>query len=299
MKARKWTSIILVLLLLLTLAACGANSGGAAMDNYEAESGSASFGKEDPGSASTPLVEDRKLIRTLNIRAETEDLDALLESITQRVTQLGGYIQERNLHNGSAYAQHRYRSVSMVIRIPADQADNFVQQISGESNIVSSSETVQDVTLQYVDVESRIQALETERDRLLELLAQAESLDEILMIEQRLTEVRYSLESYASQMRTLENQISYATIHLNISEVQEYTPVAEETVWQRITGGFMDSLKGVGEGAVELMVWILANSPYLAVYGAVLFLITRIVRKHRKNRRVKKEEPKTEQKENE
>ena len=269
------------------------------MDNYEAESGSASFGKEDPGSASTPLVEDRKLIRTLNIRAETEDLDALLESITQRVTQLGGYIQERNLHNGSAYAQHRYRSVSMVIRIPADQADNFVQQISGESNIVSSSETVQDVTLQYVDIESRIQALETERNRLMELLAQAESLEEILMIEQRLTEVRYSLESYTSQMRTLENQISYATIHLNISEVQEYTPVAEETVWQRITGGFMDSLKGVGEGALEALIWVLANSPYLAVYGAVLFLITRIVRKHQKNRRVKKEEPKTEQKENE
>ena len=187
----------------------------------------------------------------------------------------------------------------MVIRIPADQADNFVQQISGESNIVSSSETVQDVTLQYVDTESRIQALETERDRLLELLEQAESLEDILKIEQRLTEVRYALESYTSQMRTLENQVTYATIHLNISEVQEYTPVAEETVWQRIAGGFMDSLKGVGDGAVELMIWILANSPYLAVYGAILFLITRIVRKRRNNRRAIKEEPKTEQKENE
>lgn len=298
MKVRRWTSIILVLLLLLSLTACGANSGGAAMDNYAPESGSASFGKEESGTTA-PLVEDRKLIRTLNIRAETEDLDALLETITQRVTELGGYIQERNLQNGSAYAQRRYRSVSMVIRIPADQADNFVQQISGESNIVSSSETVQDVTLQYVDVESRIQALETERDRLMELLEQAESLEDILMIEQRLTEVRYSLESYTSQMRTLENQISYATIHLNISEVQEYTPVAEKTVWQRITGGFKDSLEGIGDGAVELMIWVLANSPYLVLYGAVLFLVTRFLRKRRKNRRVKKETPKNEQQETE
>lgn len=297
MKVRKWTSIILVLLLLLSLTACGASNGGAVMDS-ESSSGSASFGKEETDSA-TPMAEDRKLIRTLNIRAETEDLDALLNSITQRVVELGGYIQEKNLHNGSAYSQHRYRSVSLVIRIPADQADNFVEQISGESNIVSSSETVEDVTLQYVDTKSRIQALETERDRLLELLEQAESLEDILKIEQRLTEVRYALESYTSQMRTLENQVNYATIHLNISEVQEYTPVAEETVWQRIAGGFMDSLEGVGEGAVDLLVWVLANSPYLVVYGGILFLAIRLIRKRRNRRKLPKEAPKTENKETE
>ena len=109
-------------------------------------------------------------------------------------------------------------------------------------------------------------------------------MSDLLEIEARLTEVRYELESAASQLRTYDNQIDYATIYLFIEEVQEYTPVAEKTVWQRITDGFVDSVKDLGTSLVDLFVWLVVASPFLLVYGGIatglFFLIRKIAKKH-------------------
>ena len=122
-----------------------------------------------------------------------------------------------------------------------------------------------------MDTESQVKALETEQARLMELLTQAQNLDEILQIEARLTDVRYELERYASYLRTLENQVSYATIHIYITEVTEYTPVVEEepTTWERIVRGFGRSLRNIGKLAKELFIVIIIISPYLLVLAVL------------------------------
>ena len=310
MKVRKILSALLVLLLLFGLTACGSAQSEAADNYYSMETAAAPAEKPasglvtdsstESGSAST-LPADRKLIRTIRMEAETEDLAALQEDLNARITELGGYVEGKNLYNGSNYAGYRRRSLNMTVRIPADRADAFVTQVGENSNIVSSSESIDDVTLQYVDTESRVKALETEQERLLDLLSQAENLEEILQIEDRLTHVRYELESYASQLRTLQNQVSYATVHLNITEVKEYTPVVEEepTMWQQITDGFTRSLRDIGEGAKSFVIWLLANSPYLLIWVLVIVAVTRLLRKRgkpiiRRKKPVKPPEDKTE-----
>lgn len=294
MKVRKIASVLLVLLLLLSCAACGSEAKSEAMDNasggyYEApqEGMDTELNTETGSTAALPA--DRKLIRTISIEAETEDLNALLDSLTARITQLGGYVEAKNLRNGSNYGGYIRRNLYLTARIPAEKADEFVTQVSENSNIVSSTETVDDVTLQYVDTESQVKALETEQERLIELLAQAETLEDILKIQDRLTDVRYELERYASYLRTLENQISYATINLTITEVKEYTPVmAEEpTMWQRITEGFSRSIKDIGEGVKEFFIWVIVNSPYLLIWGLVLTAVVLILRKHRAKKQKK------------
>ena len=119
--------------------------------------------------------------------------------------------------------------------------------------------------------------------RLLELLSQAETMSDLLEVEARLTDVRYELESVTSRLNVLKNQVSYSTVNLSIDEVVEYTPVEEETFWQRISGGFMDSLKGIGDGVVEVTVFVLANLPYLVLLAAcavaVIFLAKRTIRR--------------------
>ncbi len=292
MKVRKFASILLVLLLLLSVTACGGSK--AADINAEADmrvEAPAEAGKElgSSESVTTALPADRKLIRTISIDAETEDLSALLDSLTARVTQLGGYVEAKNLYNGSNYGGYIRRHLNLTVRIPADRADEFVTQVSENSNVVSSTETVDDVTLQYVDTESHIKALETEQERLIALLAQAETLEDILKIQDRLTDVRYELERYASYLRTLENKVSYATVNLSITEVKEYTPViAEEpTMWQRIVQGFSRSIRDIGEGMKEFFIWILVNSPYLLIWGAIGAGVLLVIRK----RRAKKNSP--------
>ena len=284
MKTRNLLALVLALVMAFTLTACGGSSmdSAAAEDYFEAPQEMANGSLKTESGSVAELPADRKLIRTFRIDAETEELDTLLTALDQKVTELGGYVENREVYNGSTYSSRRYRSANLTIRIPAENANGFVEHVSGVSNVVSSNESIDDVTLTYVDTEARVAALETEQARLMELMEKAETLSDLLEIESRLTDVRYELESYASQLKTLENQVSYAAVHLYISEVQEYTPVAEKTTWQRIAEGFVDSLEGIWDGAVELFVWVLANSPYLVLFGGIAAVAVVFLRKRKK-----------------
>ena len=301
MKVRRYFALMLALVLVFVLAGCGGSSSGsdkAAMEMApEAPRENGSMISDSSETVTMQLPENRKLIRTVRMEAETDNLDPLLKNLDSKIAELGGYVEGREVYNGSTYSQRRYRHADLTIRIPAENLDSFVAHVDGASNVVSSSENVEDVTLQYVDTESRVTALEVEQDRLLAMLEKAETMADLLEIESRLTDVRYELERVASQLKTLDNQVTYSTVYLYVTEVQEYTPVAEETLWQRITGEFSDSIEGVVEGAEDFLVWVLGNSPYLLIYGLVLTGLVVLTRKLRRKKIVKapkKEEEKPE-----
>ena len=290
MKVRKFLSALLALLLLLSLTACGSAKAPAENMAYDrAEMDMAPAATAAPGlttenkenGSTSSLPSDRKLIRTISMEAETEDLTVLSDTLTARIAALGGYVESKDLRNGSAYSGYYRRTLSMTVRIPTEKADEFVAQVSENSNIVSSTESIDDVTLTYVDTESHVKALETEQERLLALLAKTDNLKDILTLEERLTKVRFELERYASRLRALDNQVTYATIQLSVLEVKEYTPVVEEepTVWQRVSQGFTRSLKDIGEGFTNFFVWFTVNSPYLLIWGAILAVVLLILRK--------------------
>ena len=291
MKARKYLSLTLVLILVLgLLTACGGVSGNsAAMDMAMVESPAEQTESltSSASGGSTALPESRKWIITVDMYAETEDLDALLAALDEKISALGGYVEGQNIYNGSTYSSRRYRSADLTVRIPAADVDSFTEQVEGAANVVRKNKNLDDVTLSYVDTESRVTALQAEEARLLEFMEQAETMADLLEIEARLTNVRYELESYASQLRTYDNQIDYATIYLSIEEVQEYTPVAELTTWERITQGFTASLKGLGGGITDVFVWVLANSPYLAVAGIAAGAAALLFRRVRKRQAAK------------
>lgn len=255
---------------------------------YDMESAESEDGGLTGDTDSTVLPEGRKWIITVNMSAETEDLDALMEALNGKISGLGGYVEDQDSYNGSMYSSRRYRSASLTVRIPAERVDEFTEEMSGIANVVSTNLSREDITLSYVATESRVKALQTEEARLLELMEQAETMADLLEIESRLTDVRYELENRASQLRLYDNQVDYATIYLSIDEVQEYTPVEEPTVWERISGGFVSSVKGVGNGLLDLLVWVLAKSPYLVILGGVTVGVVVLVKK----RKVRKAEKK-------
>lgn len=230
--------------------------------------------------------QNQKLIRTIWLDAETEDLDTVLAQIDKRIAELEGYMEQREVNNGSAYSGRRYRNANLTIRIPADKLDGFIDQVSETTNITSTNETTENITLSYVATQSRITALETEQTRLLELLAQAESMDDLLKIESRLTEVRTELEKVSSQLRLYDNLVDYGTIHLNISEVYEYTVVEEpETVWERIGSGLKNSFSNLGDFLTELFIFLVVSFPYFAILGVAAACIVVPIRLRAKKKR--------------
>ena len=284
---KKMLSLFLCAVLLMSLTACGGSAKSEAMysagvrveeaaPEAPAMMADKAAGINSTSSDSTPLPENRKWIITMDMNVETDDLEVLMSGLEQKIQALGGYVEDQSIHNGSNYSARRYRNANITVRIPDEQVEQFTGDIAGMANVVSQNLRREDITLKYVATASRVTALETEEARLLELLAKAETMADLLEIEARLTDVRYELENYASQLRLYDNQVDYATVYLSISEVQEYTPVEEPTFFERIKNTFTDALKGLGDGIVNITVFLVGNSPYLLTFGVLVFVILKL-----------------------
>ena len=296
---KKYVSLTLAVLLVLSLlSGCGAssmaadkavpreeaaveapamNASGVTMDSISEEAGNSLADTE------------QKLIKTVRMDVETEDLEVLLPQINEKIGALGGYIEEQELYNGSSYSSYRNRSASLTIRIPAADLNSFVENIKGVSNVVTYNESTENVTLTYVATESRMKALEVEQERLLELLGKAENMADLLEIEARLTDVRYELENVTSQLRVLSNRVDYATIHLYISQVRVYTETEPQSVWQRIGSGFKENLHDIGEDMTDFFVWLVTYSPQLILWAIVIAVAVTVLKKKIAKRKAAKE----------
>lgn len=242
----------------------------------------------------------RKLITTMNVSAETEHFDELMANLEKQITEMGGYIESSDQWNGSLdYYGNRLndRSASLMVRIPAKKLDSFLSMVEASSNITNKSKSVEDVTLAYVDLESRKKALLTEEERLLELLEMAETVEDLISIEDKLANVRYELESMESQLRTYDNRIDYSTVYLDIREVTRLTPVEEPTTWGRIKNGFSENLYNLGEDIKDFFIGVVINIPYIVLWLVLLaigvligVLVVRYDRKKRKKRQALREQ---------
>ncbi len=99
--------------------------------------------------------------------------------------------------------------------------------------------------------------------------------------------MQYQIESMEAQLRTFDNKVDYSTVYLDVSEVQELTPVQEETLWERISGGFMEDLKGIGHGGLEILVWLAVHIPTILLWAIVIALFILWIRWYMKRSRQK------------
>lgn len=232
---------------------------------------------QEAAGAAASVAANRKLVKNVNLNVETEEFDRLIPNIEQKVEALGGYIENLNLYNGSAYYGGSGKSANLTVRIPRDELDSFVTEVAEMSNVVRREETVEDITLQYVDTESRKRALEIEQERLLALLETAGDLESIITLEARLSEIRYELQNMESQLRTYDNLVDYATITLSISEVTALTPIEEQTAWEKMSTGFMRSLSNIKKGLQNFFIGLVISLPYLLLLAVIILIIVFII----------------------
>ena len=198
--------------------------------------------------------------------------------MSQKVKDLGGYIQDSSVW-GSSSDYSSSRSASYTLRIPSDKLDEFIDVVETLGNVTYKNESVDDVTLRYVDVDSHKKALETEQERLLALLEKAENVEDIITIENRLSDVRYELENYESQIRLLDNQIDYSTVYVDVSEVSRVTDTGKQGFFEEVASRFSDSVYVVLMGLRGFAIGILGSLPILVVWGVILAVVVILLRK--------------------
>ena len=233
----------------------------------------------------------RKIIKTVNLNVETEEFDKLLANVKNKVETMGGYLESTNISGRSLYANGKEkRYASITARVPSNKLEEFINNISENSNVTNKSENAQDVTLSYTDTKAHIDSLRIEQERLDELLKEAQDIETIVVLEDKRTSVRYQIESYESQLRTFDNKIDYSTVYLDVSEVVEYTVDPEEKIpfLKKISEGFSKSFDDVAETVVDSIADFIINIPYfiltivsfiigLCIFCIVIFVIIKAI----------------------
>ena len=213
-----------------------------------------------------------------------------------------GYVEQSEVSQNEpqSHAQGK-RYASYTLRIPADGLEAFKQELQEKGTITRQSERVEDVTLNYVDVESHITALKTEQESLLKMLEQADTIETILAIQNQLTQVRYQLESYESQKRTYDNDINYSTVYVYVQEVEREsrnTDTYGGELLEKLSGNF----QGILTGLRSFSLWFLGAMPYWILLGLLLVISWAVYRKVMKKKRKaheKEPEERTEEKQEE
>lgn len=306
-----WKLLLFVTITAMTLTACGgasksadsaavmttaaaamAPAAGAVNGSYKSEMGMAETiaymeeAEMDAGSSLTtsagidPVADlGRKLIRTIHMDVETEDFDVLIEKLNQQISALAGYVEQSDISGKSIQNDYSRRRAYMTVRIPSTKLNQFVDSVEDNGNVTNKSETTTDVTLQYSDLESRKKSLTIEQDRIWALLEKADTLESVIALEERLSEIRYELEAMESKLRLYDNQVDYSTVYINIEEVKTYTPTAPLTIGERIEKGFTRNVENMKNSAIDFIVWAASSTPILIPLLAVVIAAVLILRK--------------------
>ncbi len=272
--------ILLVLLTSIVLTSCASDS------KYDAEIGETeemvatdSAGTSSSNTNLTP--QSAKIIRDFVLKGETKEFDNAISVIQTKINENGGYIEKSEVYGGESLSNNRKTSktANLVIRIPAEKLDGFLDQTQGLLNITNKTETTKDITLDYYDVKSRLETLETKKVALEAMLEKAENLDDLLKIQDSLYEVIADIEAYQSKLNLFDNKVNYSTVTLTIKEVVEYTETEELSFGKRVVNAFKNSWTNFGEFCLNFIVFFIAAIPTLLVLGLIAFIVLIIVKK--------------------
>lgn len=297
MKKTPLVSLLSALLVLCLLTGCGAKSAeSAAYAELKTDSASQDVNTSavmdaeefemDPGSGGIGLVGNvigRKIIKNAELSVETRDFDGFTSTLNAIVGELGGYVQSSSQ---GANRRTNLRYADMTLRIPAEKLETFISRTEGAATVTYRNIYTDDVTMSYVDTESHLKALRTEQDALLALLEKAESVEDLITIQSRLSEVRYEIESYESRLRTFDDQIDYSTVYLNLKEVERESQVTPETAGEEISRRLSENWQDLGEWLRRFGIDFVSNLPYILIVvvpmGIAVLVIVLIAKSYRR-----------------
>jgi len=243
-----------------------------------------------PSEAPAPsAAAGRKLVKNITADIETLDFDACLQAVEAKAAALGGYIHSKqtgdDVYRGSS--PQLCRRASLVLRIPAQSLDEFKQSLDAGGKVTSLNESVNDETMAYNDTAAHIEALQVEREALLTLMAKAKDLKDLLMLQERITDINRQLNSLEGQLRLLNDQVALSTVTLTVVEVVKLTPKPqpEQGYFARTWNGFKSSVRSVVSGIGSFISGLIIALPYLLVIGAPVAPVIIIVLRRRKKRK--------------
>jgi len=241
----------------------GSKSANAPAAPEEAANGSDEYAKDTSiDSAFVPAQKaETKLVYRATINVQTLEFDETEAALKNLVKELNGYFESTSLDNGGYYSDGSYKYGYYTVRIPQEKYDEFMQAVGENCHVSYISESVEDIGEQYFDVETRLETLNTQLDRLQELLAKASSLSDIIELESKISDTEYEINSYTSTLNRYDSLVGYATITLNIEQVYRVDDGVQQKntfgarLWRNLKNGIFNFVDSIG----DLLTWAAYN----------------------------------------
>lgn len=253
------------------------------------------------GAAETPEPDDSvadytaKIIYTASVSIETTEFDKAVAALENQVQKIGGFVESSNVTGDTQYNADGTTTVVnrwayYTVRIPCDHFESFLHETEGFGNVTSTSRDAQNVTSAYTDYEARLSSLNTQEERLLDMLAKSEDVETLIALEQRLSDVRYEIESIERNLRNYDMQIKYSTVNLDLREVEVYTPTVpvRRTFGQKLADSLSDGWNGFTRGIQNVILGLASALPALILLAVITAAVIVCIKKARKKRKAKK-----------
>ena len=218
------------------------------------------------------VYEDAKLIQRADYEVQTTDYPTAETALEALVERCGGYFEYQETSGGGYYESAARRWGSFTIRVPKEQYDAFTGSVGEVGHVVSQSGSAEDVGQNYSDIELRLQTQRTKQERLLALLEKAATMEDIISLENALSETEYQIEQYTSDLKRYDSLIDFATIELRLTEVARISDEPGEVapLGTRVASAFGEGLHSFGDGLGNLAVWLAYHAVGVAALLAVL-----------------------------
>jgi hypothetical protein len=287
--------IIPILALALVLSACGgaapASIAPAPQSAPPAESAaSAPRALEDNAAGGAPAAAgpdqaqqqiDRLVIKTADLSLQVENVREAEAAVRARVQALGGYVV-KSVNSGS----DENMTAQIDFRVPAQRFDEALSGVQGlAKKVLGRTVSGDDVTAEFVDLESRLRNLEATRDRLLTFLDKASTVEEALKVNESLSQVQGEVEQAKGRMQYLKQSAALSTVTVRLAPVPAVAPIVEEDGWQPLTvaRGALRSLIGLGQVLVNIGIVLLVWTPvWLPIALLIWWLRRRVIGRTRK-----------------
>ncbi len=228
-------------------------------------------------------IEPEKVITSVFLSLETTEFDSAIENLDNIVSKSKGYVENSHISSRGRINNKVFQHAQYTIRIPKGSVDTFTGGMDSIGNVVSQSTSKEDITKQYYDTESRLNLLKVKEERMTALLKKAEKIEDIITIENQLSEIIHQKENMTKNILEMDDKVAYSIINMEISEVEKLRSdiTAKTTFATRISNAFSDSLytfKVFVEGVVLIFVY---TWPFLLVGGLVGFWVFKFVKTRR------------------
>jgi hypothetical protein len=229
-------------------------------------------------SGGVPLI-----IKQGQIHLLVKDTDQAIDRLTQITSDSGGYIVSNRVWF-EPFREENYKYASYTIAVPVDQFENALRRLRDLGiRVVDESASGQDVSEEYVDLQSRLNNLEATRDRIRGFLDQATTIDESLRINQQLSDIEDQIEKVKGRMNYLSSRAAFSTIAVQLDPqlptIASPTPTPTPTptpvpagwdpgkTFEHASGLATQVAQFLVDAAIYLVVWVPFALPILIVWG--------------------------------